>query len=348
MSRRLSPFNLAFTLSLLAILACDESSTPTGPKESLSPAVTAAASYSALDLDIPSAGEGGSATSISGGGQVVGYIRRPDDVSRGFIWRNGVSTDLGTLGGRETRANDINDFGEVVGWSMGPFGGTRAFLWVNGKMRGLGTLGGSESQASAINNKSHIVGSSRLAGNPRKNGIHIVHAFLRKNGVMTDLGTLGGSNSAALDINDAGQVVGWSETSNGTRHPFLWQNGTMTDLLPPASASTGTAYAINSVGHVVGETSNRAFRYSGGVLRNLPLGTMGPSVALGIRGGRIIGHLGFQRGFVFAGGEVTLLPLLTGGEDESNEAWAINGAGAIVGKTTTFDSNVHPTMWTPQ
>ena len=82
----------------------------------------------------------------------------------------------------------------------------------------------------------------------------------------------------------------------------------------------------------------------------LPLGTT-PSVATGIRGGRVVGYFGAgrdRRGFVFADGGVTVLPLFEGREAEQNEAWAINGAGTIVGATTLFDSNVRNTMWTPQ
>ena len=349
MSRHLSPLKLAFTLNMLALSACGESTTPTQPTEPASWSVAAAASYSAQDLDIPGAGEGGSTTGINAAGQVAGTIFRVDDTYRGFIWRNGVSTDLGTLGGRQTVANDINDIGQVVGSSENAGGRMRAFRWTNGTMAGLGSLGGRESRAFAINNKAQIVGASQLTGNPTSAGVPIAHAFLRKNGQMTDLGTLGGANSAALDINDAGQIVGRSETKEGTTHPFLWRNGVMQDLLPPGSGTTGTAYAIDPNGAVVGEKNNRAFRYSNGVMHSLgALGT-GRSTATDIRAGRIIGVVDTpdgQRGFVFTGGQVTLLPLLPGGTN--NDAMAINGAGAIVGSTTLFDSNVKPTRWTPQ
>ena len=355
MSSRLSPVKPAFTLSLLALSACDESTAPTQPKEHPSQAAAAPVAYLAQDLEIISTGEGGGAVSINAAGVVVGYTFGPDDTYRGFIWTSGTSTHLGTLGGRETRANDINDIGQVVGGSVNSQGMWRAFRWRNGTMTGLRTLGGRESEATAINNRGHVVGQSQLTGNPTLGGRPVVHAFLVKNGVMSDLGTLGGARSSAQDINDAGQVVGWSETTTpNVYHPFLWQNGVMTDLLPPGSTNTGAAYAINSVGVVVGVKNNRAFRHSGGVMRGLPLGTTRPSVATGIRAGRIVGSVDTPtgtRGFVLAGGQVTLLPLLPGdreGYSDRNAARAINGSGVIVGSTTLFDSNVPPTMWTPQ
>ena len=322
MFRRLSPLNLTSTLGLLALVACDGSPIPTDPQEP-------AGSMSAMSYTPQNLGIGGefatTATSINNAGQVVGYWFRPDDVSRGFIWKDGVETRLGTLGGNDSRAFDINDGGQVVGAAENAGGKMRAFRWTNGIMRGLGTLGGSESSAFAINNRGHVVGQSRLPGNARS------HAFLVKDGVMSDLGTLGGANSAALDINDAGQVVGWSETATGARHPFLWENGVTKDLIPSGSTSTGTAYAINSLGVVVGERNRRAFRYSGGEMWNLRLGTAGASVATGIRSGRIVGNID-GRAFVLVGGEVTLLPLLPGGVFSA--AFAVNGAGVVVGNTT--------------
>lgn len=351
MSRYFRPYHLAAALGLLALVACDGSPTPTGPQESPSAAVAAEASYSAEDLGL--GGEFAStARGINTAGHIVGYTFDPDDTFRTFIWKNGVVTRFrSSLGGSDARGFDINDVGQVAGSAENAGGRMRAFRWTNGNMNALGTLGGNESFGFAINNRGHVVGQSRISGNARS------HAFLFKNGVMSDLGTLGGPNSAAMDINDAGQVVGWSETATGARHPFLWENGVMKDLFSPGSTNTGTAYAIDPFGTVVGERNNRAFRWRDGVISGLGLGGQGPSVATGIRQGRIVGNLG-GRAFVLVGGELTLLPLLIP-DGVASAAYAVNGAGVVVGNTTVeLEPECRPaggcagfdrvTRWTPE
>jgi probable HAF family extracellular repeat protein len=187
-------------------------------------------------------------------GQVVGYssgsIFGPPHA---FLWdaANGMQY-LGTLpGGSYSFASGINNTGQVVGWSG------HAFLWDAATgMQDLGTLpGDTGSAAYGINDFGQVVGDS--------SGTSSNHGFLWDAATgMQDLGTLpGDTGSAAYGINDYGQVVGDSFlydpiTENYYYRPFLWQNGTMTDLnalIPPDSGWTlWYANAINNAGQTVG------------------------------------------------------------------------------------------------
>jgi probable HAF family extracellular repeat protein len=69
-------------------------------------------------------------------------------------------TDLGTLGGDQSSAEDINKVGQIVGTSKTASGVRHAFLWQDGEMKDLGTLlgGGRYSGAAGINGVGQVVG----------------------------------------------------------------------------------------------------------------------------------------------------------------------------------------------
>ncbi|HEY8750754.1 MAG TPA: hypothetical protein VIM11_22405 [Tepidisphaeraceae bacterium] len=76
---------------------------------------------------------------------------------RAFLYANGTMTDLGSLGGNYSEAEDINDQGQVVGWT-----GTGAFSYAGGTMTDLNTLIDPQSgwhldEADAINSSGQIV-----------------------------------------------------------------------------------------------------------------------------------------------------------------------------------------------
>lgn len=199
-----------------------------------------------------------------------------------------VVTDLGTLGGAESKAFDVNDFGQVSGYGSVANEDFHACVW-NGQPQDLGVVfGASQKIAFSIANGGQVAGigynygdlnniafawqngmssllgsfaarslseSGSIVGYLSTSGSSISrvdHACLWMNGVLTDLGTLGGANSYASDVNSNGQIVGMSyRADDTTRRASLWRNWSVVDL-GTLGGTHSQAYAINDHGQVVG------------------------------------------------------------------------------------------------
>jgi len=156
---------------------------------------------------------------------------------------------------------------------------------------------------------------------------------------VTDLGTLGGPFSRANAINNQGQIAGGSltaipdPTNPGSTevHPFLWQNGVMTDL----GTLGGPDASYDFSGNVVGATGiNERGQISGFATHNAVFDPMcGPDSEHGRPAGGTCNDA-----FLWANGTMTDLGALggvTGLGNSFSTANAINDRGQSAGGALT-------------
>ena len=251
--------------------------------------------------DLP--GLGGTSSggnSINNQTWVAGYSRLTGDQTRqAALWRSGLLSDLGTLGGPNSSVtwNVKNTDGVIVGisqtadpeplgefWSSAAFYGAPfntgfinlGFVWEQSlnQMRGLPNFpGGNNGFATGANNLRQVVGWA-------ENDVHdptcVSPQVLQFRPAMWSLGPpdqiqdlpliSGDTSGAATAINDNGQIVGISGICDQAvgrhtaKHAVLWENGGVTDIYPDAPAPWwNTPTAINQRGDIVGFAGDPAF-----------------------------------------------------------------------------------------
>ena len=259
-------------------------------------------------------------------------------------------TDLGTLGGNESRAYEVNDLAHVAGEAQTTGGDMHAFLWLPepayglpAGMTDLGTLGGNHSAAFGVNNEGQVVGRADTA----TPGVY--HAFLwdPQNG-MQDLGALGGQLSEAYAVNDLGEIVGRAQNADGVFRAFYrWSEGLMEWvplILPGDQESAGFAIGYGNL-HMAGASSSgpsHAFAFGGEaglyVLEDLGFG----SAAYGLDGLRRVGSITLENSAEHAALWDTLaftdLGTLGG---VNSRAYAINDFDQIIGGSDTTTGMNH-------
>jgi probable HAF family extracellular repeat protein len=226
---------------------------------------------------------------------------------RAFVWQNGQSTLLPTLGGTNASPGMINNRGQIVGIAensvhdsscptqpaitgSGPLKlDFEAVLWEGGpnRIRKLQPLpGDSVGMAFSINDLGQAVGGSGSCADSILPGPAVTpHAVLWENGTVIDMGGFGGTvntdlpgvGTIALSINNRGQAVGAAALpGNMARHAFLWSRklGHMLDLGTIQGDTDSAALGINDEGTVVGASLDsdgnpRVFLFSKGTMRDL-------------------------------------------------------------------------------
>jgi len=272
-----------------------------------------------------------------------------DQNEHAVVWRDGVITDLGTLGGPNSSVPMPvkDDRGFVVGVAqiagidpLGELWGTtfvctpsvscqgsqnllRGFVWKNGVMTALPTLGGNNSGALGVNSDGQVVGAAETANQDPN---CVPPQVLDFEAVVwgPGLGQIevlpvfpGDTVATALAINDNGQAVGTSGLCQGPtsglalRHAALWQHDTVTNLGSLGGVMSNAANGINNRGQVVGQS-------------NLP--------------GDAVTHA-----FLWQKGVMTDLGTLPG--DSNSIAFDINEKGQIVGISCDMNFNCRPFLW---
>jgi probable HAF family extracellular repeat protein len=165
--------------------------------------------------------------SISPQGDIIGSFAI-GSISSAFVIRKGVFTvwDHPNAAGF-TNAIGMNAAGDIVGRYRDSASVSHGYLLSNGQFTSFDYPGATFTGAAGITPDGDIVGRCTLNG--------VTHGFLVKRGrqpryQVTDLGTLGGNGSAAYGINNAGVISGGANVANGDQHPFVWQNGKLSDL----------------------------------------------------------------------------------------------------------------------
>ncbi len=250
-------------------------------------------------VDLPSLGGTRSqGNSLNNRGWVTGFSRLPGDQSRhAALWRDGLITDLGTLGGPNSSVGFPvkNNRGIILGisqtampeplgerWSCSAFftgpdnvGFTcLGFVWERGVMRALPTLDGNRGNngfAAGANSRGQVVG---WAENTVRDPTCVAPQVFQFRAVIWNLERdhieieelpllPGDTSSAATAINNRGQVVGISGICDQAvgrhtaRHAALWEKGAVTDLGNIGAPHWVTPTAINEQGDVVGFASQR-------------------------------------------------------------------------------------------
>jgi probable HAF family extracellular repeat protein len=286
--------------------------------------------YSVRTLDTLG-GSSGVGNSVNNKGWVSGAANLTGDATEhAALWRDGVITDLGTLGGPDSFVNAPikNESGEIAGFTEtstpDPLGEAFClgftffgfqdgvtcvgFLWQNGVMAPLPPLaGGNNSQAWSVNNRGQVVG---FAENGNQDATCTPPQVLQfeaviwgpKKGQIQQLPPLSGdSDGVGADINDNGEVTGCSGICANVGgasclHAVVWKNGAPTNIVGLGTLNTGTA--INNQGQVLGESllpdniTFHSFLWQKGVITDL--GTL-PGHPLTFPGGinnkgQIVGH----------------------------------------------------------
>jgi probable HAF family extracellular repeat protein len=288
---------------------------------------------------------------ISDGGLVVGEWLTPTVRSQAgaFSWFRGRWSAL-TADHERGAGERVNERGQVLGTRSSPGSAEpdHAVVWDR------------DGSVTVVPADLHPTGGFNDRGQAtvlldRSDGRPDGAAVWQVGGGVTRLGSLGGdpTSTFADDINRAGHVAGLAQTADGEMHGFLWRDGEMIHLVPPAGHVGVHSTGLNGRDEVIGMGSTadgrlRGWLWQRGEMTELPtLG--GPYLvpyAINARGD-VVGESQMASGavhaFLWRDGEMIDLGAAGGA---SSGAVDINDRGQILGEARDGDGQARPVLWT--
>lgn len=245
-------------------------------------------------------------------------------------------TDLGTLGGRSSRALAINENAQVVGYRQAADLSFRAFHWEDDVMTELSTPDDFDSFAFDIDDAGRTVGQLRSSGGELQ---YVAVSWQDGARAAIDSGM-----SSAAALNESGQIAGSifnGEDAELDQQAVIWQGSGKT-VLGTLGETWNGALAINENGEIVGNYDSegdsasivRAFLWANGNMVDLgvaPAGQFTDAVDINDAGDIVGGRMtadGLRAYLRKADGTVIDLGTIGGG---SSRGLAINNAGQVVG-----------------
>jgi len=229
------------------------------------------------------------AIAINDSGQIT-YFSNVSNTA--YLYDNGHTTPLGSLGGGWTRAYDINNNGFIVGESQISSGHGHAFLWSNGTMTDTHHDTFNHSEGRSINQSGQILcqpgyiydlnnGNFTILQNPTGYadwynyptdisdsgnatgtlrsptviGPSAYVGYLYIDGTMEILSVNNSTDTIPHSINNNNQIVGFWRDSFDLQHAYLYHEGLVYDIPTLYDGNYSEAWAINNKGQIVGSST---------------------------------------------------------------------------------------------
>lgn len=197
-------------------------------------------------------------TDVNNNGSIVGNNTYESSNSQGYLYQNGLYSNIVPQNALSSVVSGINDLGDVVG-SYSTSNKAYGFIYHNSIYSTLKMENDIDSvdtpRPLGINNKGEVVGI--YVANTTIDGLATTYlqGFVNSNGIYSTVSVPEGKyGTFASGINDSGDIVGvyyLCQDSPACLKSFIYFNGAYTVFEKPGAFATNI-YDINNIGQIVG------------------------------------------------------------------------------------------------